>query len=277
MRKHMPIQLFYRSDKGNQIEINREEFRELLRGASFYWETWEEKKETIGTKEIIKSPDTIIGKSGNGVTVAFHARSELTGVVTDYGDETDLPISLIDEKEETSAFNIEQKIRALRQLYAIVVLVKSGRGGEVLKVEKGADLERKLLKDDERLKLSSIGVGSLFVTLRSFARNGAEAVVYLVTMLSSSNRQQMQRELRARARSAEIDTERKEFDLEMHKKREKLKFGKLRWNEYKKFVKELNNLTPAERDAVLEPYRRSMSELNVEIEEQKDEPVEGEE
>jgi hypothetical protein len=62
----------------------------------------------------------------------------------------------------------------------------------------------------------------------------------------------------------------------MHKKVKDLEFRNRNWNEDKTFVKELNKLTSAEREAVLEPFRRSMSELNVEVKEGKDQAAEGE-
>jgi hypothetical protein len=118
-----------------------------------------------------------------------------------------------------TAVAIERRIWSLRQLYAIVFLVHAGRTQEI---PSGADsfdldLEDMLLSKEEALQISDLGIGSLWTTVRNWTDHGRKAIVTLAAFFISEARENLIRRLRAQTRGEELNTMRKELDLEFDK------------------------------------------------------------
>jgi hypothetical protein len=206
------IRYAYRLSKTEFTDITAEQLQSLIQGASFSWEL---------------KGNSLLGHSGAHLAIVIHGELEI--FVNDFGAEYELPINIMEGNDGMRAVDIERRIHALRQMYAVVVLLKSGRADRIqeqAKYDFSYDLEEKFLERDEYLHINSIGAGSVFVTLGAISQNAKHALIYLVTMCSASNRQSVQRQLRADAKSAELEAEKKEFDLAIHKMKEAAKIAK---------------------------------------------------
>jgi hypothetical protein len=220
------------------IEIKPDQLTSLLSGTSFHWYT--------------NVPTRLLAKNEAGLSVVIESDNPLNVTLHDWGEEYDLPIAILGDKDEASALFVEYRLHALRQLYATIYLIKTGRAKEIPEDADRIDLELKLLKRDERLQITSIGIGSVLVTLRSFAKDCGGTLVALVALGIPSIRQAVQRQARAEAEGIELDNRRKEFDLRIHQHKEIIKLGK-----------ELAKLSPAERDRLDELVANQMKQLGV--------------
>jgi hypothetical protein len=113
-----------------------------------------------------------------------------------------------------SAHEIEIKIRALRQLYALLFLLHAGRAGEISKDAQYIDLEQKLLAEKEHLHLTAASIGSFWVTLANWTKEGAKSIATIVSLFWDEGRQNLLRRLKARTESDELDVEKKRSDLD---------------------------------------------------------------
>jgi len=69
-------------------------------------------------------------------------------------------------KNQRTAF-VEERLRSLRQVWAIVYMLNDGREealAAAIRENPNIDVEKSLLKDDYRLRLQAAGPGSWFVT-----------------------------------------------------------------------------------------------------------------
>jgi hypothetical protein len=208
-------------------KIEPHQLTALLRGVPLFWEMKE---------------DFLIGNAGGGLHLQIRSPRGFNIEISDWGEEWELPVavtSISDKKEEMTAFNLEKKIHALRQLYATIHLIKSGRAKEIPAGATAIDLEEEYLAADERLQIASIGTGSVWVTLKGLVTKSGSSLVALVSLCLPATRQEIQRQLRADARTAETAADKHEFDFQVHKAKE-----------YIKLAREINKLSPTDRGNV---------------------------
>jgi hypothetical protein len=167
---------------GKRVEIDADQLSSLLRGTSFTWH--------------LKDQKELFGYSPSGLDVSISAPTSLEIGVYDSGEEYEIPIPLLTAKGGAAAADVERRIHALRQLYAIILLIKSGRGKEIPSDAARIDIEQELLKEEERLQISSIAIGSVFVTLRSLVKNSGSSIVALAALSMPEARQAIQQQPR---------------------------------------------------------------------------------
>ena len=223
----------------SELAISADQLAALLQGASFKWSVYK---------------DQMLAYGAGGLKVEIFTPEESHIVIRDFGEDYELPIALLGDKDGQAAIDIERRLHALRQLYATIFLLKSGRGKELPVSPVAFDLELKLLKEDERLQISSIGTGSVSATLKGLVKNSGSSIVALVALCIPSLRQPIQRQLRADAKSAEVRAEKDELELSIQKARESMKLGK-----------ELAKLSPIEQENALRILEYWSKELNIEL------------
>ena len=74
-----------------------------------------------------------------------------------------------------------------------------------------------LKKSQEALQISDLGIGSLWTTVRNWTDYGRKAIVTLAALLISEGRENLIRRLEAQTRGEELNTLKKELDLEFDK------------------------------------------------------------
>lgn len=88
-------------------------------------------------------------------------------------------LQLVGADEEPTAALVEERLRSLRQVYAIIYLLNDGREealAEAIRQNPNIDVERSLLKDDQKLRLQAAGPGSWYVTAFSKVRGAGQKV-----------------------------------------------------------------------------------------------------
>jgi len=144
--------------------------------------------------------------------------------VIDYGTirERDR-INIFDSKTDdgqagVTAEEIERRIHALRQLYALTFLLEADRVHDIPVSERLSDIDlEQLLSKDERLRLLATGLGSFWVTLGNFTAAGRRAVIAIAGMFYVDGRRALLQHLRAQAESEELDVQKKKMELEFAK------------------------------------------------------------
>ena len=118
-----------------------------------------------------------------------------------------------------TAHEIEQRIFATRQLYATIVLVNAGRSSEITSdlADNGIDIEQKLLKKEDHLELAAVSIGSVWITLNSWLKDGQKSIGTVVAMFSDAGRELLLRRLQAKTVSEELDVEKKASDFKMER------------------------------------------------------------
>ncbi|ABE61465.1 hypothetical protein Nham_0575 [Nitrobacter hamburgensis X14] len=108
-------------------------------------------------------------------------------------------LQIVGDGEEVSAAVVEQRLRNLRQLYAIAYLLSEGRGEELaaaVRADPNLDIESSLLKEHERLYLEAAGPGSWFVTAVTKVKGAGQAALYGLGTLYGEGRQLLLERLR---------------------------------------------------------------------------------
>jgi hypothetical protein len=259
------LAIFYfrmtKESKSKPIEITNDELNELLRGSSF---------RRMGAYDFgfdILTSDHIIIKAE---TPSKDGKPDLH--VFDYGDDAvrlDIMPSKDDREFPPAVAEVERRLRALRNLYAITVVLSDPdrikKLGDVWFGLKGdADLERAFLSTDEYLRLEAAGTGSLLATVKSIGKSGSEALLTIASLFTPQGRRALNKRIEARAeaeaamargeaakarraeaqaRSAELDALKKEdaFIVERAKT-------------YRKYKAEMIKLDPHEQEKLKELF-----------------------
>jgi hypothetical protein len=119
-------------------------------------------------------------------------------------------LQLIAEGEEASAATVETRLHSLRQVYASMVLLNSGRGEELaaaLRADPNTDLEQNLLHDKDRLYLEAAGPGSWFITAWTQVRKAPQKALNALSLVFGQGRDMLIERVRA-------DTELKKEEVE---------------------------------------------------------------
>lgn len=125
-----------------------------------------------------------------------------------------------DDDKEATAEVIERRIWLIRQTYAIALLVNTGRAeqiGGLLERDKDADIEKLLLRDDERLYIRSAGPGSFWLTIFTKSKVGYKTAANLFAVLYDEGRELLLRRVRANTVLKELEVEERRFDIDKKK------------------------------------------------------------
>jgi|SRR5580700_770051 hypothetical protein len=187
---------------GNTIELDAKEIFLLLRESYI--------------RSVYSSDKSISLKTSDHIEVRIESAAEPTVTFKDYGAvDGPFPVNILGDAEQT-AVEIEDRIHALRQLYATVYLVEAGRAKEITEeVEKfDIDIESKFLSEDEKLHLYNVTTGSFSALLGSLSELGSKVIDIILGAVLPGGKEQLFRQLRASTESAEADAERKRLENE---------------------------------------------------------------
>ena len=159
-----------------------------------------------------------LGLSGDGMIRVFWTPTGLRLnfiSTTNRGDIPPLILQLVDEQHRQPARILEQRIRALRNLYALVHLNETGRLHsiqELLLTKTQPDFEE-VLTPDEWLYVECLAPGSWYITVWSKLRSSYKSILQTVMLVYGRGREALLKKLEAEARLKELDVEKKEFEL----------------------------------------------------------------
>ncbi len=158
------------------------------------------------------------GLSGDGMLRVFWTPKGLHANFVSTTNEDEIPplmLQITEGNKRLTARALEFRLRALRNLYAIVHLAldqKLHLAGELVASDPDCDFEI-LLDDDELLYVECLAPGSWYVTLWSKLRTSYRAVLQTVALVSLRGREAILKKLEAEAKLKSLEAEEKEFDL----------------------------------------------------------------
>lgn len=126
-----------------------------------------------------------------------------------------LMLQLVDGEKRIPARILEQRLRALKTLYAIVHLSKTNRFDLVQKAllqDENYDFEL-LLDEDDLLYIECLAPGSWYITLWSKTRKSYKSILQTVGLISTRGREAILTKLEAEAKLKDLEVEEKEFEL----------------------------------------------------------------
>lgn len=201
MKSRRP-RIFYRSRFGGQPQqISAEVLKTLVQNLSIL---------NVGQST---NTESLILQLSNGMALLLTNYRKIE--LLDYGLPMELyPVRLLDEQNDQfpSAIEVQARIHAVRQVYALTLLLQTERISRILDFI-GTDLEA-ALEGEERLQFSSMSVGSLWAALSSVKGVGLRAALTVAGMFYSEGRNSLLRNLRAKTESTELDVRLKEMELE---------------------------------------------------------------
>lgn len=158
------------------------------------------------------------GLSGDGMIRVFWTPQGLHAnfiSTTNHDEVPPLMLRLSEDDRRVPARVLELKLRALRNLYALVHLLSTERSELVesaLLTGNSSDFEA-LLEPDEYLYVECLAPGSWYITLWSKAKESYRSVIVTVALVYERGRDAALRKLEAEARIKELEAEAKEFEL----------------------------------------------------------------
>lgn len=134
------------------------------------------------------------------------------------GDVGSTPFVLASEGEDLNAAQIERRLFALRQIYALYVFATEGMGSELAVVARngfGIDYEQRLLPSDFQVRLDSLGPGSVLGVASALAKRGREHVRDFFASFYPESRRALLDTARAHAdlRRLQVDEKALEIDV----------------------------------------------------------------
>ncbi len=254
-------------------EITEQELNELLRGTSVRFINAHHRGFKLSTSD--------------GITLELEARSEGGDsdlLVLDFEGETAIRLNIFADDERQDIYGpppvveIEQRLRALRNLYALsfVILeparIKSAQDGW-LSLSSGGDLERVFLDPTEFLRLDAAGTGSFFATVSSVVKSGEGALLTVASLFTPTGRTAFldrikaradldvanAREAEAKARTAEAKARSDELDT--LKKEDTVKIERVK--NFMKLQAALDKLDEPEREKLKELFNENAQVLKL--------------
>ena len=125
---------------------------------------------------------------------------------------------ILTNNETPTARKVEQRIRSLRQLYALSYLINEGRSAEAAKrLERNpnTDLED-ALKPSEHLLISAAGEGSFWLTVLAKTKNAFKNLNYIAPLFFEEGRQAVVERVRASTKLKQLEVQEKETNLSFH-------------------------------------------------------------
>jgi len=201
----------------NSSEINTEGFLSIVKGRSI-----------IGANENTKG-EIIINLGGNIDVKISHSRNgnSINLSKRNKKDEQSFSIALGDMPQQVPFQIIETKLNGLRTLYAILHLSFNGKSKKLeafLLKDPNGDIEKSLLRDNEKLYVESISYGSWIVTLRTKAKKASEILESIILIVFERGRESYLQKKEAeakimteKAKQESIKTEARAFKLQKNR------------------------------------------------------------
>jgi hypothetical protein len=132
----------------------------------------------------------------------------------------DTTFLLASSEEELTAAQVERRLFALRQLYALYVMTAEEMAPELTLVARngqGFDYEQQLLPRELQVRIVSIGPGSLIGVASALANRGRAYVRDFFGAFFPEGLRALLDTVRANADLRQIEVEQKDFELNLHR------------------------------------------------------------
>lgn len=123
---------------------------------------------------------------------------------------------IIREGEVVTAELLESRLHHLRQLYALIFLLESGREDEVanlLKEQPSADIERSLVDEENKLIIREATPGSLIVTMVAASKKSYKAIISVCSLPFERGREAFLKSVEAKAELSQLEVRSKSLDI----------------------------------------------------------------
>jgi hypothetical protein len=131
------------------------------------------------------------------------------------GENPPLRLQIIAKDEMPTARLVEERIHALRQMYALSYLLERNRSQEaadVLEKSTAADLEDRLPPDD-RMLISAASEGSFWLTVLTKTKGAFKTLSHIAPLFFEESREAIVRRVRAGTKLKELEAQEKEISL----------------------------------------------------------------
>lgn len=192
--------------QGRQSEIDFADFVELVKGSTVGSAAAGEDFLELGITDAI---NVRLQSTPDGNLVC-----SLTSTLNE-GDFPPIRIQIVEDGEVPTALVIEQRIRALRQSYAISFLADAERLSEAedaLASNPDADLEA-LLLDEDRLYVLAAAPGSFWLTVITKSAKAYKTLKHGLALPYREGREALLRRVQADTRLRELAVEEKQLDI----------------------------------------------------------------
>lgn len=158
-------------------------------------------------------------------------------------------LQLINDGEEPAAWLVEKRLHSLRQVYAITLLLDTGRGEELaaaLLKDSDIDLERTLLRSDELLYLQEAGSGSWWVVAVTKVKGAQEKALNGLSLFFGEGRSLLLDRVRAgtQIRQQEAERQKDERIIALAEALDKIKDSSGKAAIQQRLVAEMNSTNP---------------------------------
>lgn len=159
-----------------------------------------------------------LGLSGEAMVRVFWTPAGLLVNLVSTTNPGEVPVLVVrfeDERRKLPARVVEQRVRALRSLYAVALLLQREDGerlGRLLTEDANADVEG-LLAEQDQLYLEGFAPGSWYATLWTGVKENFRAVYTVALMVYSRGREAVLGKLEAERRLKDIEADKAEFEL----------------------------------------------------------------
>ena len=158
-----------------------------------------------------------------GLSDAYNLRisgKDVTLVSTTNNNESEpLRLKVVSSDETPTAALVEQRLHALRQIYAMSFLIDAGREDAIAKafsLRGPVDLEL-ILEDDDKLLVKSASSGSFWLTVAAKSSAAWNTLKNIGPLFFDEGRQAIVERARATTELQQIEVDRKRFDTNLHK------------------------------------------------------------
>ncbi len=134
------------------------------------------------------------------------------------GEMPPVRIELISDDERVTAELLERRIHALRQVYAMSLLLGDDREKELyarLLENPHADLEAELVSAEDKLLIQEAGPGSLILTVIAKSKRTYQAVLNACALPYAEGRNALLRRVQAETALKELEVENKALDIKL--------------------------------------------------------------
>ncbi len=136
------------------------------------------------------------------------------------GDTPGTTFLLASSDEDLTAAQVEARLFAFRQLYALYVMTEEGMLSELAIVSRngaGFDSEQRLLPRDLQVRITSLGPGSIVAVATALVKRGKDYVEGFFASFYPEGRRALLDSVRANADLQQINVEQRKFDLNLRR------------------------------------------------------------
>ncbi len=115
--------------------------------------------------------------------------------------------------------NFADRIHALRQIYAISLLIDAGRENEIAKAfsENGSVDFESLIDDEDKLFINAASTGSFWLTVTTKSTAAFKSLTNIFPLFYDEGRQAVLERVRANTELVKLDVDKKHLDIQMQK------------------------------------------------------------